>query len=75
MVERRSLVIYFDDSNLIKGLRKDIRVQYVSLKSNYAIIYFDLKHEKEILKYLNDQKWITSIEKSEVAYEKYAFND
>ena len=75
MVERRSLVIYFDDSNLIKGLRKDIRVQYVSLKSNYPIIYFDLKHEKEILKYLNDQKWITSIEKSEVAYEKYAFND
>lgn len=75
MIERRSLVIYFDDSNMVKGLRKDIRVEYVSSKQNYAIIYFDLKHEKEILKYLSEQKWITSIEKSEVAYEKYAFND
>lgn len=75
MIERKSLVIYFDDINMVKGLRKDIRVQYASAKSNYAIIYFNLKHEKEVLKYLDEQKWIKSIEKSEVAYEKYAFKD
>lgn len=73
MVERTSVVIYFNNINVLGHLPKEINVFYKSEKASYAILYFDKKKEKDILEKLKSLKEITQIEKSEVPYDKYKF--
>lgn len=74
-IERQGLVIYYNNDAVMKYLRKDIRVHYKSKKNSYAVIYFDKKHEDEIIKYLSSNQGITKIEKSELEYNLYSFTE
>lgn len=72
MVERTSIVIYYNSEDVINELDKNINVYYKS-KDKYAILYFDRKKEKEIITKLKQNPKITSIDKSEIPYSKYNF--
>lgn len=73
MVERKSVVVYFNNEDFIRQLsKKDINVYYISKTSSYAILYFDKNKEAEVMHILNN-KAITSIETSEIPFDSYSF--
>ena len=47
MIERTSIVIYYNSEDVINELDKSINVYYKS-KDKYAILYFDRKKEKYV---------------------------
>lgn len=74
MVERKSVVIYYNNEDFVRSLtKKDINVYYISKKNSYAVLYFDRNKEVEIVEYLKNNKAITSIEDSLIPYGEYSF--
>lgn len=74
MLQRRSLIIYFQNADFFKTIDKGMMsVYYISEKNKYAVVYFDAAREKSVRKYLDRYKDITSIEESLLEVENIKF--
>ena len=63
MIERKGLLVYFDEKEVLEKLDKSIvRVYYVSEKEKYAVIYCDLNRYKPLCNQLSQLKGIVSFE-------------
>ena len=74
MIERKGLIVYFDNKEALNALDKNIvNIYYVSEKNNYAIIYCDLNRYKPLCATLSQTKGIVSFEDSLLEVEKNSF--
>jgi uncharacterized protein YlbG (UPF0298 family) len=65
MIERKGLIVYFEDKEVLNKLDKNIvNIYYVSERNNYAIIYCDLNRYKPLCSQLQSMKGIISFEDS-----------
>lgn len=65
MIERKGLIVYFEDKEVLNKLDKNVvNIYYVSEKNNYAIIYCDLNRYKPLCSQLQTMKGIISFEDS-----------
>jgi len=74
MIERKGLIVYFEDKSVLDKIDKNIvNVYYVSEKNNYAIIYCDLNKYKPLCAQLSQMPEVTSFEDSLLEVEKNSF--
>lgn len=74
MIQRKGIIIYFDDKEVINKLDKTIvNVYYISKQGNYAIIYCDANRYKPLCAELKNMKGITGFEDSLLDVEKNNF--
>ena len=65
MIERKGLIVYFENKEVLNKLDKNIvNIYYVSERNNYAIIYCDLNRYKPLCSQLSTMKGIISFEDS-----------
>jgi uncharacterized protein YlbG (UPF0298 family) len=65
MIERKGLIVYFENKEVLNKLDKNIvNIYYVSERNNYAIIYCDLNRYKPLCSQLQSMKGIISFEDS-----------
>lgn len=65
MIERKGLIIYFEDTAVLEKLDKSIvRIYYVSEKEKYAIVYCDMNRYKPLCNQLSQTQGIISFEDS-----------
>jgi uncharacterized protein YlbG (UPF0298 family) len=65
MIERKGLIVYFEDKEVLNKLDKNVvNIYYVSERNNYAIIYCDLNRYKPLCSQLQTMKGIISFEDS-----------
>lgn len=65
MIERKGLIVYFEDKEVLNKLDKNVvNIYYVSERNNYATIYCDLNRYKPLCSQLQTMKGIISFEDS-----------
>jgi uncharacterized protein YlbG (UPF0298 family) len=65
MIERKGLIVYFENKEVLNKLDKNVvNIYYVSERNNYAIIYCDLNRYKPLCSQLQTMKGIISFEDS-----------
>lgn len=65
MIERKGLIVYFEDKEVLNKLDKNVvNIYYVSERNNYAIIYCDLNRYKPLCSQLQTMKGIINFEDS-----------
>jgi uncharacterized protein YlbG (UPF0298 family) len=65
MIERKGLIVYFEDKEVLNKLDKNVvNIYYVSERNNYAIIYCDLNRYKPLCSQLQTMNGIISFEDS-----------
>ena len=65
MIERKGLIVYFENKEVLNKLDKNIvNIYYVSERNNYAIIYCDLNRYKPLCSQLSTMKGLISFEDS-----------
>ena len=65
MIERKGLIVYFEDKEVLNKLDKNVvNIYYVSERNNYAIIYCDLNRYKPLCSQLQTMKGLISFEDS-----------
>ena len=65
MIERKGLIVYFEDKEVLNKLDKNVvNIYYVSERNNYAIISCDLNRYKPLCSQLQTMKGIISFEDS-----------
>ena len=65
MIERKGLIVCFEDKEVLNKLDKNVvNIYYVSERNNYAIIYCDLNRYKPLCSQLQTMKGIISFEDS-----------
>ena len=63
MIERKGLIVYFEEKEVLEKLDKSVvRIYYVSEKEKYAIIYCDLNRYKPLCNQLSQTQGIVSFE-------------
>ena len=63
MIERKGLLVYFEEKDVLEKLDKSIvRIYYVSEKEKYAVIYCDSNRYKPLCNQLSQLKGIVSFE-------------
>lgn len=74
MIERKGLIVYFENEEVLNKLDKNIvNIYYVSKKNKYAIIYCDLNRYKPLCQQLTSMKGIVSFEDSQNEVEANSF--
>ena len=74
MIERKGLIIYFENENMLKSLDPSIfNVYYVSKKENYAVVYFDANRYKQVVEILGKIKEVTSFADCENEIAAFSF--
>ena len=74
MIERKGLIVYFEDKEVLNKLDKNIvNIYYVSERNNYAIIYCDLNRYKPLCAKLSQTPGVISFEDSLLEVEKNSF--
>lgn len=74
MIERKGLIVYFENEEVLNKLDKNIvNIYYVSKKNKYAIIYCDLNRYKPLCQQLASMKGIVSFEDSQNEVEANSF--
>ena len=74
MIQRKGIIVYFTDKEVLKELDKTIvNIYYVSEKNNYAMIYCDSNRYKPLCAQLKGIKGITGFEDSLFEVEKNEF--
>ena len=74
MIQRKGIIVYFENKEVLNQLDKSIvNIYYVSEKNNYAVIYCDLNRYKPLCAQLKTLKGITGIEDSLFEVEKNEF--
>ena len=65
MIQRKCIIVYFENKEVLEKLDKTIvNIYYVSEKNKYAIIYCDLNRYKPLCSQLSQIKGIISFEDS-----------
>ena len=65
MIQRKGLIVYFEDQSVLEKLDKTIvNIYYVSEKNKYAVIYCDLNRYKPLCNQLSQMPGIISFEDS-----------
>ena len=65
MIERKGLIVYFENKEVLNKLDKNVvNIYYVSERNNYAIIYCDLNRYKPLCSQLSTMKGLISFEDS-----------
>ena len=65
MIERKGLIVYFENKEVLEKLDKTIvNIYYISEKNNYAIIYCDANRYKPLCNQLSNLKGIIGFEDS-----------
>ena len=65
MIERKGIIIYFEDKEVLEQLDKSIvRIYYVSEREKYAIVYCDMNRYKPLCTQLSQMKGVISFEDS-----------
>lgn len=63
MIQRKGLIVYFEEKSVLDKLDKSIvNIYYVSEKNKYAIIYCDFNRYKPLCNQLANMKGIVSYE-------------
>jgi uncharacterized protein YlbG (UPF0298 family) len=63
MIQRKGIIVYFEDKNVLDLLDKTVvNIYYVSEKNKYAVIYCDLNRYKPLCAQLSQMKGVTSFE-------------
>lgn len=74
MIQRKGLIVYFENKEVLEQLDKTIvNIYYVSEKNNYAVIYCDLNRYKPLCNQLSEMKGIISFEDSMSNVENNSF--
>ena len=74
MIERKGIIVYFEDKEVLNTLDKSIvNVYYVSEKQNYAVIYCDANRYKPLCAKLSHTPGIISFEDSLLEVENNSF--
>ena len=74
MIERKGLIVYFEDKEALNALDKNVvNIYYVSEKNKYAMIYCDLNRYKPLCATLSQTPGIVSFEDSLLEVEKNSF--
>ena len=74
MIERKGLIVYFEDKSVLDKLDKSVvRIYYVSDKEKYAVIYCDMNRYKPLCNQLSQTKGIISFEDSMSGVEANSF--
>ena len=74
MIERKGLIVYFEDKEVLNKLDKNIvNIYYVSERNNYAIIYCDLNRYKPLCAKLSQTPGVISFEDSLLEVENNSF--
>ena len=65
MIQRKGIIVYFENKEVLEQLDKTIvNIYYVSEKNNYAIIYCDLNRYKPLCSQLSQMTGVISFEDS-----------
>ena len=65
MVERKGIVIYFQNKKVIKNIKKfDINISYINEAGRYMTGYVDSKDFNTIKKELNNLKLVKKVDES-----------
>ena len=65
MIERKGLIVYFENKEVLEKLDKTVvNIYYVSEKNKYAVIYCDLNRYKPLCSQLSSLPGIISFEDS-----------
>ena len=65
MIERKGIIVYFEDKEVLEKLDKNVvNIYYVSEKNKYAIMYCDLNRYKPLCSQLASMEGIVSFEDS-----------
>ena len=63
MIQRKGIIVYFENKEVLEQLDKTIvNIYYVSEKNNYAIIYCDLNRYKPLCNQLSQMQGVKSFE-------------
>ena len=74
MIERKGIIVYFEDEQILEQLDKTIvNIYYVSKKNKYAVIYCDLNRYKPLCTQLSSMEGIISFEDSLLDVESNSF--
>lgn len=65
MIERKGIIVYFENKEVLEKLDKSVvNIYYVSEKNKYAIMYCDLNRYKPLCNQLSKMDGIISFEDS-----------
>ena len=74
MIQRKGIIVYFEDKSVLDSLDKTIvNIYYVSEKNKYAVIYCDLNRYKPLCAQLSQINGIISFEDSMNNVEENSF--
>jgi len=74
MIQRKGLIVYFEDESVLTKLDKSIvNIYYVSKREKYAMIYVDANRYKPLCEQLKSLKGIISFEDSLLDVESKEF--
>ena len=74
MIQRKGIIVYFDNVEVLEKLDKNIvNIYYVSEKSKYAMIYCDFNRYKPLCAELANLEGITGFEDSLLEVEANSF--
>ena len=74
MIQRKGIIVYFENKEVLNQLDKSVvNIYYVSEKNNYAVIYCDLNRYKPLCAQLKTLKGKTVFEDSLFEVEKNEF--
>ena len=74
MIQRKGIIVYFEDKSVLDILDKTIvNIYYVSEKNKYAVIYCDLNRYKPLCAQLSQINGIISFEDSMNNVEENSF--
>ena len=74
MIQRKGIIVYFENKEVLEQLDKTIvNIYYVSEKNKYAVIYCDLNRYKPLCAQLSQLPGVTSFEDSMNNVEENSF--
>lgn len=74
MIQRKGIIVYFDDKSVLNKIDKSIaNIYYISEKGKYAYIYCDLNRYKPLVNDLKKMKGINNVIDSLLGVEKNEF--
>ncbi len=63
MVERKALIVYYNDPLIIDKLN-NVNVYYKSKKMNYAIVYVDKENYQKLYNFLSNSSMVDDLEEA-----------
>lgn len=71
MLERISIIVYYQSPKVLKHIKQFGHVAYYHKKRRYAVLYINAKDQEEIVKALQSYKHIRKVEVSQLDQSAY----